>query len=258
MALGTWLLVIGLCDLLRAARDTTTGVRRGLIAALAVVLLVLAGVLVGIDGSEWIGLGAAWIVGALLWLLGSSAALTDRQDAQVAVVARVVAFLGLAVGIVVSVLGGGVIESYGAPASILEGTLLGQIGLDHLVLVLGVVAIQLSTANIAIRLVLDSVGVPASAGEKQLKGGRMLGPMERLLILGLGIAGSLTAATIVVAAKGLLRFPELQRGSAEGGASDVTEYFLIGSFASWLIALGGVGLVGLSTASGGGWAMYFD
>ena len=27
-----------------------------------------------------------------------------------------------------------------------------------------------------------------------------------------------------------------------GGPSDVTEYFLIGSFASWLLALGGVAL----------------
>ena len=36
-----------------------------------------------------------------------------------------------------------------------------------------------------------------------------LGPLERLFILGLGLAGNLTAAAIVVAAKGLLRFPEL-------------------------------------------------
>lgn len=248
MALGTWLLVVGLCDLLRAARDTTSGVRRGLISTLAVVLLVLAGVAVGMEGTEWAGLGAAWIVGALLWLLGSSAAISHHPGAPAPVVARTVAFAGLALGIGVSTLGGGVIDDRRAPAAALEGTLLGSVGLAHLVLVLGVVAVQLSTANIAVRLVLDSVGVPASTGEKQLKGGRMLGPMERLLILGLGLAGSLTAATIVVAAKGLLRFPELQRGAGQGGASDVTEYFLIGSFASWLIALGGVGLVGLSVA----------
>ena len=44
----------------------------------------------------------------------------------------------------------------------------------------------------------------------RLKGGRLLGPLERLLILGLGLAGEVTAASIVIAAKGLIRFPELQ------------------------------------------------
>ena len=90
------------------------------------------------------------------------------------------------------------------------------------------------------------MGVPAADNEKSLKGGRLLGPMERLLIVGLGLAGHVTAASIVVAAKGLLRFPELQRGSGAGGPSDVTEYFLIGSFASWLLALGGVALCALA------------
>ena len=113
---------------------------------------------------------------------------------------------------------------------------------ETLLLGAGVLLVQLSTANVLVRLVLDAVGVPASDNEKSLKGGRLLGPMERLLIVGLGMAGQLTAAGLVVAAKGLLRFPELQRG-ARSGASDITEYFLIGSFASWLLALGGVALM---------------
>ena len=80
-----------------------------------------------------------------------------------------------------------------------------------------------------------------------LKGGRLLGPMERVFILGLGLTGQFTAAGIVVAAKGLLRFPELQaaRDSSRGpGIHAVTEYFLVGSFASWLIALAAVALLG--------------
>ena len=45
----------------------------------------------------------------------------------------------------------------------------------------------------------------------------MLGPMERLFILMLGPSGRAGAAAVVVAAKGLLRFPELQRTrTAEG------------------------------------------
>lgn len=90
-----------------------------------------------------------------------------------------------------------------------------------------------------------AVGVPASTNEKKLKGGRLLGPMERIFIVGLGAIGQFTGAAIVVAAKGLLRFPELQAGT-KSGPSDVTEYFLIGSFASWLIGLAGVSLIYLA------------
>ncbi len=75
--------------------------------------------------------------------------------------------------------------------------------------------------------------------------------MERLVILGLGLAGEFGAAGLVIAAKGLLRFPEIQVAARQGasgrptgsyaggpaGIDDVTEYFLVGSFVSWLIAL---------------------
>ena len=122
------------------------------------------------------------------------------------------------------------------------------------VVAVGVVVAQLATVNIVVRLLLDAVGVPATTNEKQLKGGRVLGPMERVFIVGLGAVGDLTAAAVVVAAKGLLRFPELQRaqrgdarpGVPPDGPSDVTEYFLIGSFASWLLALGGAALIHLA------------
>ncbi|UUZ58644.1 hypothetical protein [Nocardioides sp. B-3] len=87
---------------------------------------------------------------------------------------------------------------------------------DRALLLAGAFAVQLSTGNVVVRLVLaatDTVN-PARHGrvddpEMQLKGGRLLGPMERVFILGLALAGRVTAASIVVAAKGLLRFPEL-------------------------------------------------
>jgi hypothetical protein len=110
--------------------------------------------------------------------------------------------------------------------------------------------VQISSDSVIVRRLLDLVGVPASDNEKTLRGGRVLGPMERLLILGLGVGGSLTGAAIVVAAKSLLRFPELRVPRAGdpgyGGASDITEYFLVGSFASWLVALSSVALIALS------------
>jgi hypothetical protein len=120
----------------------------------------------------------------------------------------------------------------------------------RIVLVAGVILLQVATGNQLVRLLLGSVGSVKPAGEPQpsdrLKGGRLLGPMERLLILGLGLAGQLAAATAVVAAKSIIRFPEInaQKARENGGIGidDVTEYFLVGSFASWIVALGGLAL----------------
>ena len=239
MSLGIWLLVVGLCDLLRSARDVTTTSRRLLIVGIGTVLLLFA--VVYLQPSEWRApvLLLGWVGCFVLWLLGSAAALPGRGA-----VARTIAFLGLGGGLVLGL----VLDPQFTelPASLPE--LLDGWPVEQVTLVLGVSVVQLATANIAVRLVLDAVGVPAATNEKKLKGGRLLGPMERVLILGLGLAGEVTAASVVVAAKGLLRFPELQRDSRAAGPSDVTEYFLIGSFASWLIALGGLALAALGSA----------
>jgi hypothetical protein len=235
--LGVWLLVVGLCDLVRAARDVTSARRRVSMAGLGIALFVFAAVALNGPWSRSLPVVVGWVACFLLWLFGSSASLSRCRP-----VPRAMAFLGLAAGVLLGVVAGGVLQS--APGRI-SGPL-EVVPTEVVLLAAGVSLAQLSTANIAVRLVLDAVGVPAAANEKNLKGGRMLGPMERLFIVGLGLAGQLTAASVVVAAKGLLRFPELQRGSTEAGPSDVTEYFLIGSFASWLLALGGLALLALA------------
>jgi hypothetical protein len=196
-----------------------------------------------------------WLPAAVafwLWVLGSAAALGDRRsNGRVdPAAARAVAFVGLAGGLLVTLLGGGAASGLSWPWPLDTGPLT-RWPAERVVLVVAVALAQVSTVNIAVRLVLDAVGVPANANEKRLKGGRVLGPMERLLVLGLGMAGQVTAASIVVAAKGLLRFPELQRGTDDPGPSDVTEYFLIGSLASWLAALAGLALVGLAVKAPG-------
>ncbi len=115
---------------------------------------------------------------------------------------------------------------------------------DRFLLLVGAYLLQLSTGNVLVRLVLAATGTvnPLRHGgpgdpETRLKGGRLLGPMERIFILSLGLAGQVTAASIVVAAKGLLRFPELQSKRDQARIHQLTEYFLVGSFASWLVAL---------------------
>lgn len=232
--LGVWLAVVGLCDLVRAARDATTTARRVLIAVTGVTLLTWAVLALETSAARSLLLLSGWVVCFLLWVFGSAQAL-GRDSAP----ARVAAFAGLAGGTLFGVLAAGLVAPLGvAPYP------LARLDLDVVVLLVGTGLVQVATANTAVRLLLESVGVPATANEKQLKGGRVLGPMERLFIVGLTLSGELTAAAIVVAAKGLLRFPELQarRGEGDDGPSDVSEYFLIGSFASWLFALAGVGL----------------
>jgi hypothetical protein len=127
---------------------------------------------------------------------------------------------------------------------------LGHVAPTPILMVIGVVLLQLATGNQLVRLVLGTVGVVRPLGQPQpsdqLKGGRLLGPMERMLILSLGMGGQVGAAGAVVAAKGLIRFPELnaQKGrNGDVGIDAVTEYFLVGSFASWLLALAGLGLI---------------
>jgi hypothetical protein len=128
----------------------------------------------------------------------------------------------------------------------------------RLLLLVGLGLVNIATGNVIVRLVLLAIGAlrpdqllvgeaqPAQPSDR-LKGGRLLGPMERLVILGLGLAGELGAAGLVIAAKGLLRFPEIQAAgrttSPTGtGIDDVTEYFLVGSFVSWLVALASLGV----------------
>ena len=124
---------------------------------------------------------------------------------------------------------------------------------DTALLVLGGLLVQLSTGNVVVRLVLaatDTVNPsrPDREASMRLKGGRLLGPMERLVIFGLGLGGHVTAASLVIAAKALIRWPELQSfrdGGSDGPTIDeVTEYFLVGSFVSWLISLGTLAIVG--------------
>lgn len=94
----------------------------------------------------------------------------------------------------------------------------------------------MATTNRIVRLVLDATSVSWQRGESVLKGGRVLGPLERLVIGAIVLAGDPAAAAIVITAKGLLRFPEIRGDSRGSGPDAVTEYFLLGTFASLFVA----------------------
>lgn len=65
-----------------------------------------------------------------------------------------------------------------------------------------------------------------------LRGGRWIGPLERLLIIILAGAGADVAIGAVVAAKGVIRFPEI----SQDASGEKAEEFLIGSVSSWILA----------------------
>ncbi len=121
---------------------------------------------------------------------------------------------------------------------------------EQLILGLGIGSYLLATSNAIVRTVLIAADPRMAASSQRLRGGRLIGVIERLLIFAMVVAGQPTAAAIITSAKSILRFPELNRVSrAPSPPTDqtgqhafdqvdaITEYFLLGSLTSWLAAL---------------------
>lgn len=244
--LSALLVAIGTADLLRSlgprpsrsARET-----RGIPAAGLLILFLItatAGLL-----ATWGGvlLTALAGIGLVAWLITAEQADEGRGHGRALAV--------FAAALIVQLLGSG----WAPPVT---GWLADWLAWSHLpwqpdpdraLLLTGLVLVQLATGNRVVRLVLVTTGaLPARAvagdTEGELRGGRLLGPLERIFILGLGLAGELTAAGLVIAAKGLIRWPELKShsrtdedGRRPSDIDKVTEYFLVGSFVSWLVAM---------------------
>lgn len=94
-------------------------------------------------------------------------------------------------------------------------------------------------ANWAVRTLLARVGAADPTADPGV--GRWIGILERLLVFAFVVAGQAAAAALVVAAKSILRFPEIS-GDAPALRA---EYVLVGSLASWLLAV----VVGLVVAA---------
>lgn len=67
-----------------------------------------------------------------------------------------------------------------------------------------------------------------------LKGGRLIGPLERLLIVVLAFSGAPAIIAALAAAKGIVRFPEI---AEDRGSGSKAEEFLVGSLASWTLSV---------------------
>jgi hypothetical protein len=157
----------------------------------------------------------------------------------------------------------------------------GEVTFDLAMLVLGVSAFLLESANLVVRAALDGEHtwrpaeqiaesrtapaaettpvdmearqasaeptadqprVVATAPDPRagFQGGRLIGPLERILVLILTLAAAYPILAAMLAAKGIVRFPEISRDGETGARA---EYFLVGSLVSWVIALGAAFLV---------------
>ncbi|MDO9398668.1 MAG: hypothetical protein Q7T71_19160 [Herbiconiux sp.] len=267
MIVGALLLVlIGSADFVRAARRPAT--RRA--PSVAVIALVWAAAVL----LASTGLGLAWwwslaaVALALLWLWSTSA----NPDARATT--GVLPAVGVLVALLAALLGGAGGEAAGYLVTWHDGVAVARIRdlpIGTLALALGVVLFLVESANIVVRAALrpaveESAAatavaaavtptpvrarwwrrpqpVPVPAAVADLRGGRLIGPLERLLIVALTLAGALPIVAGVLAAKGIVRFPEI---STDGARGSKAEYFLVGSLVSWSIAIVATGALWIS------------
>lgn len=106
----------------------------------------------------------------------------------------------------------------------------------------GVLLLLTAPANTAVTSLLVVAGArgprEAAKGDgaprpQALQGGRWIGPLERVLLLLLASWGAHTAVAALVAAKGVIRFPEISKDDS----GTMAEEFLVGSLASWTLAV---------------------
>lgn len=213
IALATLLAAVGLADLVRRGSTVV-----GLVVAVVLPLLLGAG-----WHTLWIA--AACLLVVVVWL-----------DAAVHRSRAGTLLLGL-VGAVLVLASPGLADR-SSPLDRWYAGLpvpgLADVPLDRAALALGVLIFLATAANVVVRQALTAVGPTLLAEEQSIEGGRLLGPLERWLVFAFAVGGHLGALGALVAAKGILRFPEISRDSPEGSRA---EYVLVGSFVSWTLAL---------------------
>lgn len=275
--LGTLLAALGVADLVRAwigdRKDKqTTHATAGFIAAAAGSITTVAITIAG--GLPW-----PWAIGIIVGLFGWLAVTgkrNDRPTAQWPLLVLAMTITSLTAFVHVSIQPDSAISLW---YDTLPYELVNRFHIEVILLGLGCAFALLETSNVIVRIVLDRMTVvdspappavePATKSrtwnigslrkrraesatevkveteEFPLKGGRLIGPFERLFLLCLALAGQYTAIGAVVAAKGIIRFPEISRDTSSGFKA---EYFLVGSFVSWILVL--IAVVLLATSIG--------
>ena len=227
---GLILLAVGGLDL---ARKRLSG------AKLGIVLVVLGAALLPL--AAWAG-AAAWWFAAIAVAAGWAAVTSTREPTRWGLwpAALLAVFVALAVALI------GVRDGQGPLERIWPiDSPLGVVSLDLAIALAGALVFLVESGNVIVRASLRG-GVVAAEATNALKGGRIIGPLERVLVFALTLTGAFTLLAAVLAAKGIVRFPEISRDH-DGG--DRAEYFLVGSLVSWVVALGAAFLIWWGTAA---------
>lgn len=241
ITVGIWLMGVGLADLVTGLSGEPARAPRSWVAVgAALVSSFVLALVFGLEAAPGALLAVLTGGSAAGWIAARSRDGLSEGRASVALLYFLLVFAAIA----------GTTSLWPAVPESLAGRAIARLPFARLAvapaeqaaLVSGIVLFLFATSNAIVRLVLTAVGTKFSPAEQRLRGGRIIGPIERLLIFGLGLAGEPTAAALVISAKGLLRYPELVGMRSEPGSSArtidvVTEYLLIGSLTSWTLAL---------------------
>jgi hypothetical protein len=239
---GLVLLAVGAVDLVRAVFVRSAAAVRA--AALGVAALVVFAVSV-LTGAPVAGLLAVAVAAAWLWLMPDH----GRSPASIWPAAGVGALSAIAVILVPDDHGAGLFGRVAIDSPV------GELPLPAVVLTVGAVAYLLESANVVVRAALereniapdpdprdavDPTAMPKLGPGQVMKGGRLIGPLERAIVFSLTLAAAYPLLAAFIAAKGIVRFPEISR---DGDGGDRAEYFLVGSMVSWVQALAAAFLV---------------
>lgn len=225
------LIGLGLADLLRWSPTRASASRSAAAVVVGVLGAAAVAALSGASFGQALAVAGASLVVLALWVGFDYLQTKARPGLPLAWVGAVLALLFALSGSVDSI-SGPLSRWYGQ----LPFSFATAVPVDQFVLGLGAVLFMTASGNRIVRLVLDAAGVPRKRGETAHPGGRILGPLERLIVFAIVLAGDLAAAAIVITGKGLLRFPEIRDESRGHGPDALTEYFLIGTFTSLVVA----------------------
>ena len=113
------------------------------------------------------------------------------------------------------------------------------------VLTVGCLVIAVAGGSPVTRTLLDRVtfgqpegehgGLLVADGRELLRGGEVIGLLERLAVAGAIVSGYPDALAVIIAIKGVGRFTELETGA-------VRERFIVGTLASWIWAAAAAGI----------------
>ena len=113
------------------------------------------------------------------------------------------------------------------------------------VLTVGCLVIAVAGGSPVTRTLLDRVtfgeaegahgGLLVADGRELLRGGEVIGLLDRLAVAGAIVAGFPDALAVIIAIKGVGRFTELETGA-------VRERFIVGTLASWTWAAAAAGI----------------